>query len=180
MREAYRVVRCTLRVTTCSCCPWSPHRRAEWAMALSRQTAKCQGSLHQYIELSAPQQVMCELFCCLLFSMFPVFLCSAGPHFSKFFLVNFLVLLTALMFPGGYIIVRAHTLALAKFFHRLFFISFLCYHVFYFVFYKALCHVYFALCVYNQMQAKVLIHVEKNGSRISRFHLFSHYLSFIK
>lgn len=59
MREAYRVVRCTLRVTTCSCCPWSPHWRAEWTVAQSPQTAKCQGSLHQYIVLSAPWQVRC-------------------------------------------------------------------------------------------------------------------------
>lgn len=85
MREAYRVVRCTLRVTTCSCCPWSPHRRAEWAVALSLQTAKCQGSLHQYIALSASQQVRCELFCCLFFPMFPLFLCFSGPHFHSFF-----------------------------------------------------------------------------------------------
>lgn len=77
MREAYRVVRCTLRVTTCSCCPWSPHRRAEWAVAPSPQTAKCQGSLHQDIELSAPQQVRCELLCCFICSLFPAFLCFA-------------------------------------------------------------------------------------------------------
>lgn len=34
MREAYRVVRCTLRVTTCSRCPWSPHQRAQRAVPL--------------------------------------------------------------------------------------------------------------------------------------------------
>ena len=86
MREAYRVVRCTLRVTTCSCCPWSPHRRAEWAVAPSPQTAKCQGSLHQNIELSAPQQVRCELFCCFICSSCPAFLCFAfALDFKTFF-----------------------------------------------------------------------------------------------
>lgn len=70
MREAYRVVRCTLRVTACSCCPWSPDWRAEWAVTLSTQTAKCQGILHQNIVLTAPQHVGCELLCCFFSSLF--------------------------------------------------------------------------------------------------------------
>lgn len=70
MREAYRVVRCTLRVTTCSRCPWSPDWRAEWAVTLSPQTAKCQGFLHQNIVLTAPQHVGCELLCCFFSSVF--------------------------------------------------------------------------------------------------------------
>lgn len=63
IREAYRVVRSTPGVTTCSFCPWSPDWRAEWSSALSPQTAKCQGFLHQNIVLTAAQLVRCKLLC---------------------------------------------------------------------------------------------------------------------
>lgn len=43
MREAYRVVRSTPGVTTCSFCPWSPDWRAEWSSTLSPQTEKMSG-----------------------------------------------------------------------------------------------------------------------------------------
>lgn len=62
MREAYRVVRSTPGVTTCSFCPWSPDWRAEWSSALSPQTAKCQGFLHQNITTVA-QLIRCKLLC---------------------------------------------------------------------------------------------------------------------
>lgn len=85
MREAYRVVRCTLRVTTCSCCPRSARQGPEWAVAPSPLTAKCQGSLHQYIVLSAPQQLRCELFWRIFSSVFSsVWLLCWASFFMKF------------------------------------------------------------------------------------------------